>query len=66
MAAYQECDACGAQMAGYSTDELKRLHGWAWHPIPNGSGQHFIMCGDCEHAYEQRRRQVAELSKAVA
>lgn len=51
-ATYPTCDACGHEVSGYSRKDLQAA-GWVWHDVTEADP--FVMCGDCEHAYEQRR-----------
>lgn len=49
-----ECHSCGHQTSGYQMGELVVDHGWRLHSVGLGRPL-FVMCGDCEDSYAERR-----------
>lgn len=47
-----ECDCCLWQVSGYSKKELLD-EGWEWHVLPRG--RYFLVCGECEYRFAERR-----------
>ena len=46
-----ECGRCGYEVTGYTKADLVK-EGWAWHA---DNGCEFVMCGECEEEFAQRR-----------
>jgi len=46
-----ECGSCGFEVTGYSKRDLDEL-GWKWH---TGGDRVFVMCGECEERFAERR-----------
>lgn len=54
------CSACEQEMSGYSKAELLLDFGWKWHDAKKS--REFIMCGECEERFHERRRTLKEVA----
>lgn len=52
MTAVHVCDACQEEAWGYPKKELL-AEGWKWYD--GKKGRSFVLCGDCEKVYAERR-----------